>query len=88
VVRLPENTNDAAGNGVESQNVKAGSLLVSSVPAGPDIALEARRRRDRIKLLLTSLTEKKGKLLGQVSGEHADQVYVEMSAEGKLGGGQ
>jgi hypothetical protein len=30
---------------------------VSSVPAGPDIALEARRRRDDIKLLLTSMAE-------------------------------
>jgi hypothetical protein len=40
---LPENRNDPAGNWVGSGNHKAGSLLVSSVPAGPAIALEARR---------------------------------------------
>lgn len=43
VARLPDNRNSAAGNGAESKNFKAGSLLVSSVPAGSDIALEARR---------------------------------------------
>lgn len=40
---MPENRNDPAGNWVGSGNHKAGSLLVSSVPAGPDIAQEARR---------------------------------------------
>ena len=40
---MPENRNDPAGNWVGSGNHKAGSLLVSSVPAGPDIAHEARR---------------------------------------------
>jgi len=40
---VPENRNNPAGNWVGSGNHKAGSLLVSSVPAGPDIALEARR---------------------------------------------
>jgi hypothetical protein len=32
---VPDNRNSAAGNGAESQS-KAGGLLVSSVPAGPD----------------------------------------------------
>jgi hypothetical protein len=33
-IRLPENTIATAGNGGETQNFKAGNLLVSSVPAG------------------------------------------------------
>jgi hypothetical protein len=39
---LPENRNDPAGNGVGSQNVKAGSLLVSSLSDGTDFTSEDR----------------------------------------------
>ena len=35
-IRLPENRNDPAGNGVGSQNVKAGSLSSSSLPQTTD----------------------------------------------------
>jgi hypothetical protein len=56
-IRLPENTKATAGNGGESQNIKASDLLLSSLTDGADIALEARRRRDQVKLLLTRMTE-------------------------------
>jgi hypothetical protein len=58
----PDTRNDPAGGGAGSGHFKAGGLLVSSVPAGSVTATEACRRRDRIKLLLTSITEKANKL--------------------------
>jgi hypothetical protein len=85
VVRLPENRNDPAGNWVGSGNHKAGSLLVSSIPAGPDIAQEARRRRDRIKLLLTSMTEQTNKVAAileeaQTNEDHLTLGYKSWTA--------
>jgi hypothetical protein len=81
LVGLPENRNDPAGNGVGSQNSKAGSLLVSTVPAGSVTALEARRRRDRIKLLLTSMAEQTNKVSiileeAQTKGDHLTLGYA------------
>jgi hypothetical protein len=65
------------------------SLMVT---AGTVTGQEARRRRDRIKLLLTSLTEKKGKLLGliaeaQENGDHTALGYTNFAlyAEGEFG---
>lgn len=37
-IRLPENRNATAGNGGESENIKASDLLLSSLPDGPDSA--------------------------------------------------
>lgn len=44
MVRLPDNRNATAGNGGESQNIKASDLLLSSLDAGTDFAPQARRR--------------------------------------------
>ena len=79
-IRLPENRNATAGNCGESQNFKAGSLSLMSLPAGPDIALEARRRRDQVKLLLTRMTEQTnmvGNILeeAQTAGDHLTLGY-------------
>jgi hypothetical protein len=74
VVRLPENTNDAAGNGVESQNFKAGSLLVSSLPVGtvsPPTPLAVSRIKDAYAVLVIGKATRRHVLFGLPSAQRA-----------------
>jgi len=57
-------------------HIKAGSLLVSSLPAGPDIAHEARQRRDRIKLLLTSMAEQTNKVVAILEQAQTNEDHL------------
>jgi hypothetical protein len=79
-IRLPENTKATAGNGGESQNIKASDLLLSSLTDGADLCRDQlSRMKGTLDQVSLSLEDRHAAWLAGVEHGRAERFDLEVT---------